>query len=143
MSKPRIAWRTRAGGAVLAFAAAILACASLLVSEACAQSLLEFDRWMQKIETRSLSMQRNLKRNDGDAATADAREIQALYKLMEDYFDKRGDAHAAVKLSREGGELAEKVVRSATTRDFDRALGAAITLARACRDCHQDYKPLD
>lgn len=108
-----------------------------------AQSLLEFDRWMQKIEKRSLSMQRSLKRKDAPAALADAAEIGDLYRRMEAYFVRRGDAAPAVKLSREGMDLVAEVSRSASDTDFDGALRSAITLARACRDCHADYKPLD
>ena len=128
---------------VIALCAVIFACALLTAGNGHAQSLLDFDRWMQKIEKINLSMHRNLKRNDGAAAATDAREIQALYKLMEDFFARRGNAHDAVKRSQEGGKLAETVVRSAAASDFDTARGAAITLARACRDCHQDYKPLE
>lgn len=117
--------------------------ALLIAGDVAAQSILEFDRWMQKIEKRSLSVQRNLKRSDADAAIADAREIQALYQLMTEYFVKRGQSQDAVALSRQGVELADQVARSAAASDLDSALGAAITLAKACRDCHRAYKPLD
>ena len=119
------------------------ATALLMPGHVHAASLLEFDVWMQKIEKRTLSMFRNLKRSEGAAAAADAREVQALYKLMEDYFVARGDAHDAVKMSKDGVKLAETVALSATASRFDAAKTAATTLARACRDCHTDYKPLE
>lgn len=120
----------------------VLACTTL-ANTASAQSILAFDRSMQKAEKRSLSMQRALKRKDADTAIADAKELQALYKSMEDYFATRSDSRDGVKLFREGRELAAKVIDSASANDFDSAFKSAITIAKACRDCHNAYKPLD
>ena len=88
-------------------------------------------------------MQRNLAAEEADAAIADAREIGELYGSMEAYFSRRGNADKAVKLSREGRELAATVVRSVTAKDFATASRAAVSIARACRSCHSEYKPLD
>jgi len=107
------------------------------------QSVLDFDEWMQRIDRRSQSVQRNLAAGDVNAASADAREIGELYGSMEAYFSRRGNADNAVKLSREGRELAATVVRSVAARDFATASKAAVSIARACRTCHLDYKPLD
>jgi hypothetical protein len=107
------------------------------------QSVLDFDEWMQRIDRRSQSVQRNLAAGDGNAASADAREIGELYGSMEAYFSRRGSADNAMKLSREGRELAATVVRSVAAKDFATASKAAVSIARACRACHLDYKPLD
>jgi hypothetical protein len=107
------------------------------------QSVLDFDEWMQRIDRRSQSVQRNLAAADAGAASADAREIGELYGSMEAYFSRRGNAGNAVKLSREGRELAATVVRSVASKDFATASKAAVSIARACRACHLDYKPLD
>src|SRR5882757_5151102 len=107
------------------------------------QSVLDFDEWMQRIDRRSQSVQRNLAAGDGNAASADAREIGELYGSMEAYFSRRGNADNAVKLSREGRELAATVVRSVAAKDFATASKAAVSIARGCRTCHLDYKPLD
>jgi hypothetical protein len=98
---------------------------------------------MQRIDRRSQSVQRNLAAGNGNAASADAREIGELYGSMEAYFSRRGSADNAVKLSREGRELAATVVRSVAAKDFATASKAAASIARACRACHLDYKPLD
>jgi hypothetical protein len=108
-----------------------------------AQSVLDFDEWMQRIDRRSQSVQRNLAAGDATAASADAREIGELYGSMEAYFSRRGNADDAVKLSREGRELAATVARSAAAKDFTTASKAAVSIARACRSCHSEYKPLD
>jgi hypothetical protein len=107
------------------------------------QSVLDFDEWMQRIGRRSQSVQRHLAAGEANAASADAREIGKLYGSMETYFSRRGNADNAVKLSREGRELAATVVRSVAAKDFATASTAAVSIARACRNCHLDYKPLD
>jgi hypothetical protein len=107
------------------------------------QSVLDVDEWMQRIDRRSQSVQRNLAAGNASAAGADAREIGELYGSLEAYFSRRGNADNAVKLSREGRELAAVVVSSAAAKDFATASKAAVSIARACRTCHLAYKPLD
>ena len=117
--------------------------ALMVVVGARAQSILEFDRWMQAIERRSQSVQRSLAARDAGTAIADAREIGELYGRLEQFFLQRANAASAVKLSQEGRELSASVVRSVAAGDFTAASNAAISVARACRDCHLEYKPLD
>jgi len=128
----------RSAGLVCAAIAALA-----IANSAYAQSLLEFDRWMQKIERYSLSIQRHLKHDEGEQAIADAREIQALYQKMADYFVRRGDSHQAERISRTGVELAGQIIQAAGSRDFSGAQRAAISLAKDCRECHSEYKPLE
>ena len=66
-----------------------------------------------------------------------------LYGSMEAYFSRRGNPDNDVKVAREGRELAATVVRSVAANDFATASKAAVSIARACRACHWDYKPLD
>jgi hypothetical protein len=127
-------------GIVLALGALALVAAGQV---AFAQSVLDFDAWMQRIDRRSQSVQRNLAARDADGASADAREIGELYGSMEAYFSRRGNADDAVKLSKEGRELAAAVVRSVAAKDFATASQAAVSIARACRTCHSGYKPLE
>ncbi len=99
---------------------------------------------MQKIDRRSQSIQRNLAARESVAALADAREIGELYRLMEDYFARRGgNSEDAVKLSKDGAGLLDATAKSLQANDFDGALRSATSLTRACRDCHVKYKPLD
>jgi hypothetical protein len=108
-----------------------------------AQSVLDFDKWMQKVDRRSQSVQRNLTRKDVNGATADAREIGELYGSMETYFTRRVNAANAVKLSKEGRDLAATVVKAVAANDFAGASQAAVSIAHACRTCHLEYKPLE
>jgi hypothetical protein len=88
-------------------------------------------------------VQRHLTARDAQSAIADAREIRDLYGLMAGYFEQRGNAGTAIRISRDGEALADAVVRSVQSNDFDAASRSAISIARACRDCHFEYKPLD
>src|SRR5581483_10384542 len=110
---------------------------------AASQSVLEFDAWMQKIDRRSQSVQRNLASRNPAAALADARELGELYKLMEGYFTRRGDAADAARFAAEGGALIDAAVVSLQSNDFDAAARSASSVARACRECHIEYKPLE
>lgn len=123
----------------------IICSAVLLIvsADGAAQSLLEFDRWMQKIERLSLSMQRHLKRNEPEAVVVDAAQIRELYENMADYFARRPDSEEAERISRMGVELVAKIIRSTGDRDVIGAQRAAIALARDCRDCHAGFKPLE
>jgi hypothetical protein len=121
----------------------VAATLALLDQSVCAQSILEFDGWMQKIDRRNQSVQGNLARKDAPAASTDAREIGDLYQTMETYFTRRGNAANAVKLSKEGKEFAATVVRSVAANDFAAASQAALAIAHACRTCHLEYKPLE
>ena len=122
--------------------AALAAILCAIASSGYGQSILQFDRWMQRIERRSQSVQRHITAGDAPSAVADAHEIGELYRLMEGYFQQRGDAAEAVRISNEGATLADGIVKSIEISDYETASRSAISIARACRDCHFQYKPL-
>jgi len=107
-----------------------------------AASIFDFDRWMEKIEKRALSVQKNLERADGEAAAADAKELEQLYRLMEAYFVDYGNADSALVLTRTGVNAALEVASRARARDFDGARDLMRSMMRDCRTCHNEYKPL-
>lgn len=120
--------------------AALLAIGAALAAQAgFAQSILEFDVWMQKIDLRSQSILRNLARKDIDASLADARELGRLYQQMEVFYEKTGDADDAVLASYLGKELAAEAATAIGRQDFDAAAVAAGDIARDCRNCHVRY----
>ncbi len=125
-----------------AVATALTLTGVLLFTAARAESIFQFDVWMQRTEKRILSVQRNLKSGDTDAAIADATELRDLYQKMEDFFAKRDDATDAVKQSHDGVALLDHVIDSTTAHNYDAALTSAISVSKACRDCHNQYKPL-
>lgn len=125
---------------LVALAACVLAGAGC---PAASQSVLEFDAWMQKIDRRSQSVQRNLALGNTVVALADARELSQLYKLMEGYFTRRPDVADAAKFAREGDALIDAMIESLQSNDFDAASRSAGSVTRACRECHIKYKPLE
>jgi serine phosphatase RsbU (regulator of sigma subunit) len=108
-----------------------------------ATSVLELDKWMQRIEKRALSMQRNLQREAAEASVSDAREIEALYGLMQRFFEEAGNAEEAVRLSRQGRQAAAQIAEHAAGKKFTAARTVVKSMMRDCRSCHRDYKPLD
>jgi hypothetical protein len=80
----------------------------------------------------------------GNAQNAldDAAVLQDGFKYTLDYFLKKGDADDAVQISREGQDFVAAAIRSVSTQDFETAAEAARGAAKACRACHDIYKPL-
>lgn len=107
-----------------------------------ATSVFEFDRWMQVIERRALSVQKNIARGDAAASVADARELEDLYRSMQLYFENAGNAAQAVDLSRRGREAAAVAMTKLGKNDFAAATEAVKSITRECRTCHRAYKPL-
>lgn len=116
-------------------------CAALTANVVPAASILEFDIWMRKIDKRILDVQRTIHGRDAPAAIAHAKEIETLYRLMEEYFISKGKADDAVNLSVEGRSFAGTIAKAVESNDYDTALRAALGIAKACSTCHDAYKP--
>lgn len=106
-------------------------------------SILEFDKWMQRIEKRALSVQKQLVKQDAAASTEDAQELVVLYEQMQHYFEARANAERAVEMSRAGRDAAAAIVTHVAGNNFNAAVTAARQLTRECRTCHRAYKPLE
>ncbi|MCK9261616.1 MAG: hypothetical protein M0P63_17885 [Azoarcus sp.] len=119
-----------------------LVCATLLTQPVGAQTVLEFDIWMQVIDRKSQSILRNISARDAEASAADARELGRLYRLMEGYYEKLGDAEDAVISSYEGRERAAQAVGAIEREDYAAAWDSALWIARDCQNCHLKYKPI-
>ena len=119
------------------------AVALLISSAAYAVSILEFDRWMQRIEKKMLSVQKHIQRKDSQSAVMEAKEIEELYRLTQVYFESKTDAIKGVQMSKDGRDAASQMALHAAAGNFDSAQAAAKLIARDCRPCHREYKPLD
>jgi cytochrome c556 len=115
---------------------------ALAASNVGAASIFEFDGWMSQVEKRALSLQKSLDRRDTDTAIADAREIERLYRRMEEYFTLSGDADSAVDLSKKGWRDALDIAARSATNDSDGARALIKGMMEDCRTCHREYKPL-
>jgi hypothetical protein len=107
-----------------------------------AHSVFDLDEWMDRIDDGSQDLQRNIAARDRAAALERARELEALYGLMEKFFADRGSSENAVRISREGRAQAAAAIRHLDARQFDAARARALEIAHGCRGCHIEYKPL-
>jgi hypothetical protein len=119
--------------------ALLLAVAAMVAS---AHSIFDLDDWMQRIDDGNQNLQRHIDARDLVAARDAAREIEDLYTLMQEFFEKREGAADAVRWSREGREYAQRAQAELGARRFAAAKRQALALAHGCRDCHFQYKPL-
>jgi hypothetical protein len=119
-----------------------LALLCLFAMAASAHSIFDFDDWMQRIDDSSQNLQRHIDARDVPAARDAAREIQEMYALMQEFFEKREGAADAVRWSREGREFAQRAQVELAARRFAAAKRNALAIAHGCRDCHFNYKPL-
>jgi len=128
---------------------ALIAVAALSIGGAAyAASILEFDRWMQRVEKKMLSVQKNFQRKNIEAAASEAKEIEELYRLMQVFFENRKhpdqkDTEKGIAMFKEGREAAAQMAVHAAAGNFDAAQASAKTIARDCKACHREYKPLD
>ena len=120
---------------------AVITLATAVVTAARAASVLDFDVWMRAIDKHSVDVQKNIAAGKTDAAVADAQELARLYGLMEAYFVDDGHAPDAVMQSQSGKALAAAIPTALAAKDVDGAAKAALDLAHACNDCHDNHKP--
>jgi cytochrome c556 len=114
----------------------------LPVLKAGAASVLEFDRWMQQIDRHSQSILRAIAAQNRDQASADAQALADLYRRMEQFYEQRGGADDAVLASYVGRDHADSALQALGQDDFTRAAAEAAQLARDCRSCHLQFKPI-
>lgn len=115
----------------------------VLCGGAGAQSVLDFDDWMQDVDDGSQDLQRQIARGDVESAQETARQLAQLYARMEQFFaQRRAAAPDAVRWSREGRDFATQAVADLEARRFGAARRNALAIAHGCRDCHYQYKPL-
>jgi len=119
-------------GMVMALSGAIVA----------TQSVDDFDAWMRTIEQKTQAVQQNISARNADAVAADAKSLDEAFRLVEDFWVRRGDAADAVTLSKQAREHAAELLKAAAEKDFDRASTQAIRVAETCTSCHRLYRPL-
>lgn len=121
----------------LAAACALAFCAT----RAPAASAVDFDVWMRAMDARSVAVQKRIAAGDAAGAADDARELERLYALTEDWFARDGGAPDAVGIAHDGRALAATIPAALAAGELERASVSARAIARACNDCHDSYKP--
>jgi hypothetical protein len=129
----------------LAFIAAIGA--GLLPALACAQhrnlDLHDYDDDLMRDLDKSLKyFEPDIIAGNAQGALDDAAVLDEGFKYTLGYFLKKGDADDAVQISKEGQSYVAAAIKSVSENNFEAAADAARGASKACRACHEIYKPL-
>jgi hypothetical protein len=104
--------------------------------------LSDFDKnTMQDVDDANKELESALASKEAQVAVANAEFIRDSLHWAEGYFEKKGNAGDAVKLAAQGRELAASIAKSAGEGNFVGAMEAYESLRRACKSCHDAYKP--
>ncbi|MES2036449.1 MAG: hypothetical protein V4495_01305 [Pseudomonadota bacterium] len=106
-----------------------------------AASMLDFDIWMRKIDKKIVDVQKRISQKEDEAAIQSAEEIEDLYLKMENYFIQIKHPEEAVQMSRDGKDAAAIISASVRNQDYDKGALAAVSIAKACSACHDNYRP--
>jgi hypothetical protein len=102
---------------------------------------VEFDTdLMQTIEDTNKSLSSNIALQRTDASLSDAKDLTAMFEIVEAHFIKKGDAANAVDLSKKSKDLALDIAKLVNEKNFDSATNLATDLSRTCKSCHTFYK---
>lgn len=108
-----------------------------------AEAEFDFEELMESIDNNSHNLQGNIANKDANATIALAKQMQDEFKLVEGFFEKRGNAGDAVTDAKKYEDLAAEIVKFVEANDFDSASSKALELTKNCDDaCHDTYKPL-
>ncbi|MGJ0428331.1 hypothetical protein [Methylobacter sp.] len=115
----------------------------LASSVAAAESEFDFEELMEAVDNNTHNLQDSITNKDRDSAIALAKELQNAFKLVEGFFDKRGNAADAVADSKIYQDNAAAIVKFVEANDYDSASNKAIEISKSCdQACHDTYKPL-
>ena len=106
-----------------------------------AASMLDFDVWMRKVDKKIVEVQKRISQKDDMAAIQSAEEIEDLYLKMENYFIQIKHPDEAIQMSRDGKDAAAIISASVRNQDYDKGALAAVSIAKACSACHDNYRP--
>ena len=108
-----------------------------------AEAAFDFEELMEKIDTNSHNLQGNISNKDANATIALAKQMQSDFKLVEGFFEKRGNSADAVADAKIYEDRAAEIVKFVEANDFESASNKAIEISKSCdMACHDTYKPL-
>ncbi|MGY1489906.1 hypothetical protein ACW4YW_10870 [Methylobacillus pratensis] len=99
--------------------------------------------FMQDIEDIQKSMTSNISLQDAATAKSEAQELETMFKDVEDFYVRKGDAADAVDWSKESRTYLAEIVKALNAKKFDAASESAVALAKTCKACHKIYKSKD
>jgi hypothetical protein len=108
-----------------------------------AEAEFDFEELMESIDTNSHNLQGNIANKDTNSTIALAQEIQNQFRLVEGFFEKRGNSADAVTDAKRYEDMAAEIMKLVEANDFEAASNKAIEISNACDTaCHDTYKPL-
>jgi hypothetical protein len=108
-----------------------------------AEAEFDFEELMETVDNNSHNIQGSIATKDAAATIALAKDIQNEFKLVEGFFEKRGNAQDAVFDAKKYEDMAGEIIKFVEANDFDAASNKAIEISKACDTaCHDTYKPL-
>jgi len=115
----------------------------LTCSAVYAEAEFDFEELMESIDNNSHNLQSNIVNKDTNATITLAKKMQSDFKLVEGFFEKRGNAADAVTDAKKYEDMAAEIMTFVEANNFDAALTKAIEISNSCDDaCHDTYKPL-
>lgn len=108
-----------------------------------AEAEFDFEELMKDVETKIQTVQNTISAQDTATASAETKQLQEAFKLVEGYFAKRGDAADAVADAQDYQNKAVSIQNALGAGDLNSAASAASDFSKQCRGaCHDKYKPL-
>jgi hypothetical protein len=108
-----------------------------------AEAAFDFEELMERIDTNSHNLQGNISNKDANATIVLAKQMQGDFKLVEGFFEKRGNAADAVTDAKLYEDMAVEIVKFVEANNFEAASNKAIEISKSCDlACHDTYKPL-
>ncbi|MBS1130989.1 MAG: hypothetical protein H6R16_1991 [Proteobacteria bacterium] len=98
------------------------------------------DDFMRTVEDTNKSLANNIALKNVAAGTGDAKELEAMFAMVEAFYAAKGDAHDAITITQKSKALSHEIGSLLNAKDFDNANLKATDLSRACKDCHNFYK---
>lgn len=116
---------------------------ALVTSVVSAESEFDFEELMKDVETQIQNVQNSISAQDSATALTDVKKLQDEFKLVEGFFERRGNSADAVLNSKEYQDKAAAIQKSLTAGDYTTAANEANDFSKQCRGaCHDKYKPL-
>jgi cytochrome c556 len=86
------------------------------------------------------SMNKKIAAKDGSGAAADAQNLEATLKKVEDFWERRRGADDAVLLAMNAKNTAEVIAKAASAYNLDDAAVQVENLQGDCSGCHKAYR---
>lgn len=99
----------------------------------------EFQKWMKTTFTESSSLRKNIEAKMKEEAGTDADELEAVFKKVEAFWQKR-KIEDATKWSQQAVAAAREVGGAARAGDFEKAAQNMKVLNTTCTACHAAHR---